>query len=87
MAGSSDVEERGVSEFFTVAEVAKKFKMSPRTVHDRVSSGAWPHKKFGDRIIRFTEQQVQKISDMADVPVSGEKKKPGQIKDLVSQLR
>lgn len=74
-------------EFLTIAQLAETLQCSERTVQNKVRAGAWPHKKFGPRIIRFTEDHVAQILDAAEVQVSREKEKPRKIKDLVSRLQ
>lgn len=74
-------------ELWTVAQMAETLQCSERTVQNKVRSGAWPHKKFGPRIIRFTQEHVEQILDAAEVQVSREKEKPRRIKDLVSRLQ
>ena len=52
-----------MSEFFTPAEVAERYKISPALVYRKIHSGEWECVKLSNRMYRFTKDQVEAIAE------------------------
>lgn len=87
MAGDAPTFDDGGLTYYTVAQVAKQLRCSEATVRAMVRAKRWPHKRFGPRIIRFTDAHLAQIAGEAEVSVeTPDKEKPRSIKEMVSRL-
>lgn len=51
---------------WTVAQLAERFQISPRTVLRRAQTGQWPCLDLGPRTKRFTETHIARIEAMTE---------------------
>lgn len=54
--------------FKTPAQLADHFQISPGTVYSKIHSGEWECTKLGNRIYRFSAEQVSKIESGSNTP-------------------
>jgi hypothetical protein len=50
---------------YTITELATVLRIDPATVRRNTIHGAWPHRKFGPKTIRFTDDDLHHILDLA----------------------
>jgi excisionase family DNA binding protein len=70
-------------DYKTVKEVAKIFKVSNRTVYEKVKASIWPHWKAG-RQIRFSPEDVEQIKQIGKPQPARSK---GRIRDHYSNRK
>ncbi|WP_427174451.1 helix-turn-helix domain-containing protein [Arthrobacter sp. 92] len=50
-----------VPQTYTVTQLAEILQLKPATIRTNARAGTWPHLRFGERTIRFTEAHLQAI--------------------------